>query len=510
MNRNIPILLLLLLLVGSIVSCKKNSEEETTTTSKASSVAITSFKLASDTNVIANLDSVYFTIDLDKREIYNADSLPLGTKVSKLIANIGYPACSSLKLHVTDGTVQKDSVIDYVSSKTDSIDFTGNVVLTIVSQDETATASYTLKVNVHKMKPDSLYWNEMARQDLPVATSSSPAQQKTVTYNEKVYILVKDTSGAYSLSSTADPYTTAWTKSTVTFGFTPNVDTFTATSEALYIADENGNLYSSADGAEWSSCGVQMKSVIGGHLSYVLGLAEKDGTLVYTAYPMPADFVESAVDEEFPVEGASAPVAFKRSWMVDTQCLILGGVTSSGKRIGSTWGFDGKTWAKISEQDIPARISPVMFLYTTSDTDSKFVVTSYTSLLAIGGFDESGNATNDVYISRDMGVNWKKADNLLQLPSYIPAMGNASCALVSTTYTRSLTDGTDGWEIYPSKPLPPYNWVISDLLSRTNYSVTWTCPYIYLFGGQSASGAASVYNNVWRGVINRLSFKPII
>lgn len=510
MNRNIPILLLLLLLVSGIVSCKKNSEEETTTTSKATSVAITSFKLAADTNVIANLDSVHFTIDLEKREIYNADSLPLGTKVSKLIANIGYPACSSLKLHVTNGTVQKDSVIDYVSSKTDSIDFTGDVVLTIVSQDESATANYTVKVNVHKMKPDSLYWNQMARQNLPVATSSTPVQQKTVTYKDKVYSLVKDASGAYSLSSTSDPYTTAWAKSTVTFSFSPNVDTFTSTSEALYIADENGNLYTSADGSAWTACGVQMKSVIGGHLSYVLGLAEKNGTLVYTAYPMPAGFTESAVAEDFPVEGSSAPVAFKRSWMVDTQCLILGGVTSSGECVGSTWGFDGKTWAKVSEQDIPARIAPVMFLYTTSETDSKFVVTSYTSLLAIGGFDGSGNATRDVYISRDMGVNWKKADNLLQLPGYIPAMGNASCVLVSTTYTRSLTDGSDGWEIYPSKQLPPYNWVISNLLSRSDYSVTWTCPYIYLFGGQSTLGATTIYNNVWRGVINRLSFKPII
>ncbi|MDE6288980.1 MAG: hypothetical protein K2M00_09380, partial [Muribaculaceae bacterium] len=38
-------------------------------------------------------------------------------------------------------------------------------------------------------------------------------------------------------------------------------------------------------------------------------------------------------------------------------------------------------------------------------------------------------------------------------------------------------------------------------------SETWECPYIYLFGGINAEGNTS--NNVWRGVINRLKFKPV-
>ena len=38
--------------------------------------------------------------------------------------------------------------------------------------------------------------------------------------------------------------------------------------------------------------------------------------------------------------------------------------------------------------------------------------------------------------------------------------------------------------------------------------ITWGCPYIFLFGGYQPDGTLST--NVWRGVLNRLTFAPII
>ena len=40
------------------------------------------------------------------------------------------------------------------------------------------------------------------------------------------------------------------------------------------------------------------------------------------------------------------------------------------------------------------------------------------------------------------------------------------------------------------------------------YIINWDCPYIYLYGGLDAQG--TLHNSVWRGVINRLTFVPII
>ena len=39
------------------------------------------------------------------------------------------------------------------------------------------------------------------------------------------------------------------------------------------------------------------------------------------------------------------------------------------------------------------------------------------------------------------------------------------------------------------------------------FDVSWQCPYIYLFGGVAQNGY--LLNNIWRGVINRLTFTPI-
>ena len=36
----------------------------------------------------------------------------------------------------------------------------------------------------------------------------------------------------------------------------------------------------------------------------------------------------------------------------------------------------------------------------------------------------------------------------------------------------------------------------------------WDCPYIYVFGGYGNN--SMVQNSIWKGVVNRLTFKPIV
>ena len=48
---------------------------------------VCAFSLQQDTSVLSNLDSIFFTIDLDRSVIYNADSLPKGTNVSAIAIN---------------------------------------------------------------------------------------------------------------------------------------------------------------------------------------------------------------------------------------------------------------------------------------------------------------------------------------------------------------------------------------------------------------------------------------
>lgn len=106
-----------------------------------------------------------------------------------------------------------------------------------------------------------------------------------------------------------------------------------------------------------------------------------------------------------------------------------------------------------------------------------------------------------------MGLNWKLADDLMQLPDYIPAMGNAQALVFSRTLVSR--GGNSDWIDYPSKQLPSWWEIYNPVYSRVAQPTTkWECPYIYLFGGYDNNG--SLYNSIWRGVINRLSFKPVV
>ena len=57
---------------------------------------ITSFSLSKNDSVLRALDSVFFSIDMINAEIYNADSLPKGTDIRKIVVNVGASAAKSV------------------------------------------------------------------------------------------------------------------------------------------------------------------------------------------------------------------------------------------------------------------------------------------------------------------------------------------------------------------------------------------------------------------------------
>ena len=59
-----------------------------------------------------------------------------------------------------------------------------------------------------------------------------------------------------------------------------------------------------------------------------------------------------------------------------------------------------------------------------------------------------------------------------------------------------------------SPAIPAWLTPVTDGSRAVTPVTTWECPYIYLYGGDNASG--SLNPQVWRGVINRLTFKPLI
>lgn len=500
MLKRIVIYILTAAFASSFVACNKDSDEPV---SSSSNVMVSSFSLAENDEILKNLDSVFFTIDLVDAKIYNADSLPYGTDVSRLIVNIGTMGSSKAELRVPRKG-QSDSIINYIKNPTDSIDFSnGAVTLHLVALDGTTQRDYSISVNVHKVKPDSLFWNKLSKNKLPTLLSN-PSAQKTVVYKNKA-VCISGTHPQYTLATIDNPSNFYWDMTDISFSFIPDLNSLNATDNALYILDTDGNLYSSADGANWSACNEQWHHIYGGYEDKLVGVKEIDGKYYHITYPATTT---SLVDDECPVSGTSPFVFLYSEWESTPQAFVIGGRRSDGKIVGDMWGFDGSAWAKISQKGVYAREEMTFFAYYTFKTDTdNWTTTKYPTLVAFGGFDQEGYPGKNVYISIDMGINWNLADDLMQLPDYIPEMGGAQ-ALVFNRTMEARSSNSD-WVEYPSKKLPFWCEIYTPSYSRASQRPNqWEAPYIYLFGGYDKNG--NLYNSIWRGIINRLSFRPII
>ena len=508
MNRKFPLYLLLVMLVASIaVSCNSDEEEliDSAPTVISGGTAITSFALEPDEDVLLNLDSVFFSIDLANRRIYNADSLPKGTDVSGLRISIEHSGASVEVVQVA-GKVRPDTVFTLGETETDTIDFTGNVGLRVKAANGTE-AYYYVKVNVHTQEPDSLYWNRLARRDLPFADGKVLAQ-KTVVYKEKAYSLVNSANAGLVLSCNENPYYNQWEKVDARFDFVPDVSTLEATGDALYILDENGALYTSADGESWTSCGVTWCTMIGGYTDRVLGLQKQGSAYMHDEYPRKAGFASTEVDIDFPVSEASQFTYSELEWGVEPQGFIVGGITSDGKYRGDVWAYDGKAWSMIRSKALPSLAGMTVFEYVNYEKVAETTTyITHRAWFAVGGRNVKGLMNSDVYISRHQGLYWSKADQLLQMPDYIEPRCGAQAYVFETTHTRASDGGV--WTSMPSKKLPVWARIDLPLSTRVSQDISsWDSPYIYLFGGVNEDG--NVCNEVWRGVLNRLTFKPII
>ncbi|MCM1518937.1 MAG: DUF6242 domain-containing protein [Pseudoflavonifractor sp.] len=490
---------LLVAMTLPVTSCNKEGTSYETVLS--SSAQVKNFAIKANTKVLPNLDKVFFTIDLENYRIFNADSLPYGTDVRKLVPTISVASSSAIEIIVSGAKLQSDTTFNYLANPGDTIDFSGNVILRVVSADQQTSRDYRVSLNVHKMKADSLYWNKTARRDLPT-TLSNPTAQKSLTYRGEAYCLAQ-AGGSYTLAHADNP-ANDWAVSDVTFPFTPDVNSLAASTDALYILDTDGNLYSSPDGLAWTSCGVMWHSIIGGYMDAVVGVEKRDGTYRHARYPSTGN--PGAVPDNFPVSGHSALVIYSTEWSNESQAIMTGGILADGTPTGATWGYDGKSWIEINRDGLPALSDMTLFPYFGYHTDpSAWIVTKASIWVAMGGRDASGRNSDKTYMSFDCGINWKLADELMQLPDYIPSFHNAQ-ALVFDEMLHSRS-GHSRWEATADRTLPVW-WMVDMPSSRAVTPITeWECPYVYLFGGVSADG--TLYPTVWRGVINRLTFQPL-
>lgn len=486
---------ILALLAGATLMIGCNKEKESEIYQNPVNLAVTKFSLKRSSTQ-SGLDSVYFSIDLRNRVIFNADSLPKGTKIDKLVPVITYDTeVETATITMTGGTTREGEV-DYKSNPTDSIDFTGDVTLRLTAEGGISN-TYRLKVNVHKQEADAMIWEELACSTLP-SRLPSPKAQKTVTSSGMAISLIEESDGSYTFATSHDLASGQWNKESAAFAFTPDIRSFQATETGdFYILDTDGELYKSSDMKQWASTSEHWSSMIGVYNSGVLGLRMENGAAIFAQYPAEG-IRQTEAPEDFPRADASNFVTLSNKWTSSPVAFLTGGRKADGTLSDATWAFDGKEWIKLSEGGVPALAgASIVNYYHYRKSASGASKIEYKVWLLMGGRKTDGEFNRTVYISYDNGVNWSVGSASLQLPAVIPLATGFDNVVIDSEMNANLSDA---WTKLPGREKLHYE-LNGDI-------IRWDCPYIYLIGGYNAD--MKLYNTIWRGVLTRLTFTPII
>ncbi len=505
MNKRFSIYLLVALMASAFAaSCNSDEEEEFLSHDPSkNALMVNTFALQKNDSILVNLDSVFFSIDLERGVIFNADSLPRGTKVNRLVIDMTMSAVTKAEITMpTDrGT---DTVIDFLRNSTDSINFSrGYVKLHMESANKEYERDYTIYVNVHKVDPDLLAWNELASAALPSAFTDADAQH-TVEYQGRVLCFTRKGS-AYSVASTDNPDSGTWTTETVDFPADADLNTLTAGTTTLFICDSNGDLHSSADGGKsWSATGAKMSHIYGTIGDQAIGVTTDGAGYTHVTYPATTS---TAVESDCPVSATSPALVFTTEWSEQPMMFISGGITASGELSDQTWAYDGSQWACISIDGFGKGLkSPVVVPYFAFKTATDWKVTKRSILLAFNGLDNTGYPNGKIYVSYDRGVHWAPGSGWMEIPAQFQGGAFSQAVVLNTVMTQSRAGSR--WTSLEPASLSPWLQTVTAPSSRATAPITeWDCPYIYVFGGENASGQLNA--SIWRGVINRLQFKPL-
>lgn len=341
-----------------------------------------------------------FTIDQLKREIYNVDSLPVGsdTIIDKILIDT-----LTVTGWVTSG------LNDTLFNTNDSVDLREPIKLKVHAADGVTVREYTIKVNVHKQDPDSLIWKEMAA--LP--TSPASGKQKSVILKEELFVYTSSTT-AYR-SSLSTPASLQW--SLINVEHLPadaKLNSIVSFNNQLFITTTSGEALYSDNGISWSKMnmqGMQMVTFLGGipedkvtgSKNKLTGVFTKDNKNYFCAKNIEEttwETNEEIIPDDFPLQGIYSTVFTNASGIKQT--VIVGNTETTVEKTIPWFTMDGLTWADMS-----------------TPTDFSCPAMKNPSIMYYGGlFHMMGGDFNFIRSSR-VGIAWEEATTKFRYPTEI-------------------------------------------------------------------------------------------
>ena len=175
-----------------------------------------------------------FVINQNEGIIYNPDSLPVGTDVSKVVVDI---VADTYGIYIV---AENDSLWE----EGDSLDFRTPVQFKVASEMGTFGRTYTAQINVHQQDPELLSWQKVENN-----LSTAIQEQKAIFLNGSIYIFAEQESQVALTKSTDGK---SWSPlEAINIPVKADYSSVIAWENQLYIVAAQ-NLYSTIDGTTWT------------------------------------------------------------------------------------------------------------------------------------------------------------------------------------------------------------------------------------------------------------------
>lgn len=356
------------------------------------------------TVVVAVTGSKYkFYIDQIKREIYNADSLPVGTDNKHVVCEI--TSKNSGVIVIKD--IDSDTLRYYSSS--DSIDFSEPREISVFDMAGTGRRTYKVSVNVHKEHEDTVYWNMMGTEpELARLTA-----MKAVENNGRIFVFGTDgRSTQIYYTDAADGH--SWTPAT------PNFNMIIESADYSNVAVKDGMIYmlcgrqllKSADAQTWEKVsdvsGVARLVGAGSRRLYALdgngGMVSSEDGAAWTAETLDGD---ARMLPDADISFAVMPLRTNSQ----SEHVIM---TGNHARMLDATDTTAVVWSKVEEYAPNSEVHAWTY-YDNVEKNAlprleNLVMTCYDGRLAAFGGDgmDGGKATafSQMYFSNDNGLSW--------------------------------------------------------------------------------------------------------
>lgn len=358
-----------------------------------------------------------FTINQQAGVIYNADSLPVGTDVSKVKVDITADTQGIFIVASTDSLWVEE----------DSLNFEKPIQFKVLSETGVFGRIYVAKINVHQQNPDSLVWNKI-NTNFPTEVQ----KQKAVFANNQIFVFTEQASQV--AVTMMEVGTNEWTAlQNIDIPVKADYTSAMVWDGQFYMLAEN-QLYTSSNGLNWNK--VETEQSI---KQLTAGMALEAGKKLI-GIDMENQYIESedgmnwntfeSIPEGFPTQNvsfAAYPLATNAS---------LARIVVMGNNQSATDSYT-PTWFQLGTEQGWSALNTDADSYNCPNLENISMIHYNNQLYAFGGpdkNDETIEAFGHLYSSIDNGITWEKKTELVMFPQeftqlYQQAGGNYSWAI---------------------------------------------------------------------------------